>query len=389
MHIAFLIPTLDRMGGAERQLMVIARDLARRGWRVSVIALSGSGATAATELQLHEIAFLSLQMRKGLADPRGWIQLHRWIEGNRPDVLHAHLPHAALIARWSRLLAPVRVLVETIHSPATGGPLRKLAHRVSSRQPDSVTAVSRTAADALLAARMVQRDQITIVPNGIDLNLWKREPELRRATRQELRIREEFVWLAVGRLDPVKDHATLLRGFAGLSVNARLLIAGAGPLESQLRCLATTLGIESRVRFLGFQSEVLGWMQAADAFVLTSLREGLPLAFLEAAACELPAICTDIPAIRELVGTMPGRTIIPVGDSNALATAMNGMMRLTEQARRALGRDLRHSVAMRFSLDSVVDQWEETYRAVLARKAYPTRSGLTPSVLRDSTLELQ
>jgi len=78
-HVALLIPGLDRIGGAERQLMLLAKGLRGRGWRVSVVALSGTGGDAAAELAGAGIAFLSLEMRKGLADPRGWLRFHRWL----------------------------------------------------------------------------------------------------------------------------------------------------------------------------------------------------------------------------------------------------------------------------------------------------------------------
>ncbi|HEY2466677.1 MAG TPA: glycosyltransferase [Terracidiphilus sp.] len=380
MHIAFLIPSLDRIGGAEQQLTLLAKGLAHRGWRVSIIVLSGSGGRACIELRSDNVVCLSLHMRKGLADPRGWIQLHRWIRCNRPDVVHAHLPHAVLMARWSRFLAPVRALVETIHSPAVGGPIRRFAYRISAEQPDVVTAVSRTAGAPWLIERMVHEGQLAILPNGIDMDHWKRQPEVRRAIRQSLGLGDEFVWLAVGRLHPVKDHTTLLRAFARVPVSTGLLIVGSGPLESELRRLAGNLGIESRVQFLGFQSNVLPWIQAADAFVLTSLWEGLPMAFLESAACELPAIYIDIPAMRELNRDQPNPCAIPVGDSNALGAAMSAMMRRTEQERYALGRHMRQSVADQFNLPSVLDHWEETYRALLALKPCPTRSGSTPVI---------
>ena len=119
-HAAIAIPGLDRIGGAERQAMLLAKGLRRRGWRVSVVALSGSGGAAATELRDAGVAFMSLEMRKGLADPRGWIRFNRWLWRERPDVLHAHLPHAAWLARWSRLAAPVPVVIDTLHSSHTG-----------------------------------------------------------------------------------------------------------------------------------------------------------------------------------------------------------------------------------------------------------------------------
>ena len=105
-HIALIIPGLDRIGGAERQVILLAHGLCARGWRVSVVALSGAGGDAAAQLTASGVAFLSLSMRKGLADPRGWMRFHRWLQQEAPDVVHAHLPHAAWMARWSRTRAP-------------------------------------------------------------------------------------------------------------------------------------------------------------------------------------------------------------------------------------------------------------------------------------------
>jgi glycosyltransferase involved in cell wall biosynthesis len=389
MHIAFVIPTLDQIGGAEQQVILLAKGLAHRGRRVSVIALSGSGASAAKELETDQIDFLSLHMRKGLVDPRGWLGFRRWIKQHRPDVVHAHLPHAVLMARWTRLLSPFCVLIETIHSPATGGSLRGLGYRITRQQPDAVTSVSHTAAESWFSERMLDQSKLAVVPNGIDLDHWKRDAEVRQTTRRRLALGDEFVWLAVGRLEPVKDHATLLQAFAEVPPNARLFIAGAGRLEDELRCMVGKLNVEDRVRFLGFQSDVLPWMQAADGFLMSSRSEGLPLAFLEAAACKLPAVCTDIPAMRELVSNQCGFARVPVGDSDALASAMCEMMELDPRERSEIGKRLRRTVAARSSLSSILDRWEEIYDAMLALKPHPTRSGRTVPLLRGKSLQVQ
>lgn len=381
MHVAFLIPTIDRIGGAEQQVILLAKGLSDRGWRVTVIALSGSGGDAAAKLQSQGIGFLSLHMRNGLADPRGWNQFHHWMKLHQPEVLHAHLPHAVLFARFSRFAAPVRVLIETIHSPATGGPLRKLGYCASTRQPDAITAVSRAAAQPWLAAGVFDEKKLSVIPNGIDIDYWKSDRDVRIATRQELGFNDEFVWLTVGRLDPVKDHSTLLLAFATLPANARLLIAGSGPLERALRLFAARLGIGRRVQFLGFEPNVLRWMQLADAFVLCSQWEGLPMALLEAAACELPAVLTDIPAIRELIPSSVFLPMVPVGDANALGAAMNATMHLWELERCTLSMQMRQFVAGRFSLASALDKWENLYRAHLDLKPQPTCSA-SPESLR-------
>jgi glycosyltransferase involved in cell wall biosynthesis len=371
-HVAYLIPTIDRIGGAEQQMLLLARGMLKRGWRVSIIAVSGNGRDLAPILQSKGAAYLTLNM-KGLLDPGGRLRLRRWISSERPDVLHAHLPQASLLARWSRLVAPMPVLIDTIHSPEVGSTTRQLAYRATTWLPDLVTAVSRAAATPWIANKLVDADRLAIIPNGIDLNRWRRADEIQPAIRSQFKLNDRFVWLSVGRLDPVKDHATLLHALSLLPDSASLVIAGAGPLKTELLSLSRSLGIDHRVTLLGFEPDVRRWLQAADAFVLCSRSEGLPIALLEASACELPAVTTDLPGIRELLPDQDACFTAPVGDAGALAAAMNRMMCLTEPARQSLGQSARKQVAERFSLDSILDQWEAAYSGLLQQNPHPHR----------------
>jgi glycosyltransferase involved in cell wall biosynthesis len=372
-HVALLIPTLDRIGGAERQVILLANGLRSRGWRVSVVALSGAGGSAARELASEDIPFLTLEMRKGLADPRGWIRLNRWLRREQPDILHAHLPHAAWMARWSRLVAPARVVIDTIHTSSTGTAGRRLGYRCSRWLPDRVTAVGLAVRSAYLDAKMVSPQQVAVLPNGVDTELWKPDPETRSARRSEMGLGNEFLWLAAGRLEPVKDYPTMLRAFAMVSATTRLVIAGSGQQESALRFLSAALGIQARVRFLGFETDVRSWMRAADGFLLTSLREGLPMVLIEAAACGLPAVATDVAGTREIV--VDGQTgwLAPAGSPTELAGKMRTLMSATDAARRAMGARARQRVIERYSLASVLDRWEALYGELLAQNPRPRR----------------
>ena len=387
-HVAFLIPTIDRIGGAEQQVISLAKGLMLRNWKVSVIALSGTGGDAAQKLGSMGIDFLSLSMRKGLADPRGWIRLHLWIKRNQPDLVHAHLPHAILLARWSRIYSPVRVLVNTIHSPATGGLARQIGFRISSALPDVVTAVSRSAAKPWVASGMVRDEKLAVIRNGVDLNHWKRHDNVRTAMRRELQLSDEFLWLSVGRLDPVKEHSTLLRAFSLLPDHTRLIIAGTGPQQMKLTSLANELGLGRRVRFLGFEPEIVRWLCAADGFVLCSRWEGLPIALLEACACELPSVVTHIAGVREVLPDSFRFAPVPVGDSHSLAAAMRTIIRMSPFERRQLGQGLRKTIAERFSLDNVLDQWESLYSEALNANPQPLRLGRAELAL-GRTLQLQ
>lgn len=372
-HLALIIPTIDKLGGAERQVLILAKGMLNRGWRVNVVALSGSGGAAAAELLTSGVGFLSLHMRKGLADPRGWIRFNKWLRIARPDIVHAHLPHAAWMARWSRLCAPSRVVVDTIHSPGLGTLGRRLAYRCSRWLPDKVTAVSHSAADAYSSARMVSNSQIVVLPNGIDTDQWRPDPESHYSLRNALGLTNEFLWLAAGRLDPVKDYQALLHAMTTVSPPAQLVIAGAGPLESDLRLLAHQLDLEQRVRFLGFEPNVLRWMQAADGFVLSSWWEGLSMALLEACSCALPLVASDVPGNREVIISQQSGLLATVGDVNALASAMTQIMTKTPKERLDMGLQARNHVLQKFSLNSVLDRWETLYTTLLDQHPHPTR----------------
>ena len=371
MHIAYLIPTIDRIGGAERQLMLLATGMADRGWRVTVLALYGDGGRAADELAANNVSFLSLQMINGLRDARGWNGLRRWIKSAKPEILHAHLAQAALMGRGIRTVAPVRVLIDTIHSPAIGSAARQAGYRITSHIPDCVTAVSRSAARPWLDAHILDQRIAAVIPNGIDTGSWKSQSDHQSDCAQKS-APPAFRWLAVGRLEPVKDYATLLDALAMLPESSHLTICGSGPLEHALRLQATQLRIQDRVTFLGFQSDVTRLMQTHDAFVLSSLWEGLPIALIEACACELPAVFTETDGCREVLpdSSVP---VAPVGDPQALASAMLAMMNMPECDRRELGRRVRQKIVGRFDLHSVLNRYELLYRRLLAAKPRPTR----------------
>lgn len=370
-HIALVVPTLDRLAGAERQVMLLARALASRNWPVTIVALSGSGSNTAEELRSAGVEFVSLEMRKGLADPRGWIGFRNWLRRRRPDIVHAHLPHAAWLARWSRLWAPVPVLIDSIHTSAIGTCGRRIGYRLSKRLPDVVCAVSEGVADAYLSARMVSKRRQVVIPNGVDVERWRPDPGAGNEVRRRLGFTDEFLWLAAGRLDPVKDYPALLSAMIEVPKAAHLVIAGAGPDEVSLRRLAVRLGIETRVRFIGFQPDVLPWMQAVDGFVLSSRWEGLPMSLLEAGACALPAVATNVPGSRDVLVNGETGFLASPGDTLALRSAMNRMMRLAPEMRAVMGRHARTRVVEHFSIDAVLDRWETLYRDLLQKRARP------------------
>lgn len=374
-HVAMLIPTLDQLGGAERQVMLLAKGMVRRSWRVSVVTLAGTGGERAEELRQAGIEFVSLEMRKGVVDARGWMRLLRWQGKQQPDVVHAHLPHAVWMARWARVLMPVRVVVDTIHTSSTGKIGRKLGYRWSHWLTDQVTAVSEDVASAYRDAGMVGAHKLIVVPNGVEMRELKADVKVQKKIWSHLRLKDEFLWLTVGRLEPVKDHATLLRAFKLLPICAQLAIAGRGSLEAELKSLAGALGISERVHFLGFVQNTRDWMQAADGHVLTSRWEGLPMGVLEASACGLPTVATNVPGTREVVKHGQTGLLAKAGDAGSVASALLKVMGMSAAKRAALGDRARLEALERFDMHHVLGRWERLYEALLKGSPEPKRHG--------------
>lgn len=375
-QIALLVPGLDQIGGAERQVISLAQGLAARAWNVSMIALSGSGEAVQPQLAHAGVRLFGFQMRHGLADPPAWLRVNRWLRTHRPDIVHAHLPHATYLARWARLTSPVRVVIDTIHTSATGPIARRLGFASSRWLSDCTTIVSHTAAQGWQDAGTVSASRLAVIPNGVDTEVWRPDTEMRAWMRAQLGIGNTFMWLAAGRLDPVKNYALLLRAFARLPAGTLLYVAGTGPLEAELRQQACDLGIQDRVHFLGFVDNLLPWMQAADAVALASRWEGLPLVLLEAAATALPVVATDVPGTREVI--VPGSTgfLCAADDPAQMAAAMLCVMDLSPEQRAATGANARAHTVSNFSLPRVLDRWEALYEHLLAIRRESRRFAL-------------
>jgi glycosyltransferase involved in cell wall biosynthesis len=370
MRILFLSTSMG-MGGADSQLLVAAQDLQARGHDILVVSLTPLGPMG-LRARTSGIATESLEMRRGIPDPRGLARLIRIVRAWQPDVLHSHMVHANLMARALQLVAPVPALISTVHNIYEGNALLMAAYRLTNGLVDRMTIISEAAAERFIRDRIIPRDLLRVVPNGVDPELYRQPAEVRDGLRRALGLRDAFVWLAVGRFETAKDYPNMLRAFAGVHERhpeAVLLLAGRGSLQSETESLARDLQIGSAVRFLGVRDDVAALVSAADGYVMSSAWEGMPMVLLEAAAGGLPIVTTKVGGTAEVVRDQETGYLAPPGDSQALASAMERLMNLTKAERRALGERGREHIRANYGLHRVVERWEELYREVLAQKA--------------------
>ena len=370
MRILFLSTSMG-MGGADSQLLSAAHGMRSRGHEVRIVSLTQLGPMG-LEAQRAGIPTESLDMRRGVPDPRGLVRLVRLVRAWRPDVLHSHMVHANLMARVLRVITPVPVMVSTIHNIYEGGRLRMAAYRLTNALVDHVTIVSQAAADRFVRDRIVPKSLLTVIPNGVDTEQFRRIPrELGHSLRQSLGLEQEFVWLAVGRFEIAKDYPNMLRGFSRVRErfpHAILLLVGRGSLQSETERLAQSLDLGSGVRFLGVRDDVVQVMSAADGYVMSSAWEGMPMVLLEAAAAGLPIVTTRVGGNHEVVRDGESGFVVPPRDHEALGRAMLQLMELSETERRSMGDRGREIIRAHYGLNRVVERWEELYRDVLARK---------------------
>ena len=367
-RIALVSTNLAR-GGAESQVALLAAGLSRRGWDVSVISLLPPTAFE-REFAAAGVSVHSLDMQPGSPNPAGYARLLRILRDLRPQVVHSHMFHANLLARVARLIAPIPALVSTLHSIAessrgsSGVGRRDWLYRVTDPLADLTVAVCQAAAERHAEAKAVPGKKLRVVPNGVDTNVYRPDAIRREQVRRQLGIGQKFAWLAVGRLMWKKGYETLLRASAHEKLGV-LLVAGAGPQESELRELARELGVNAR--FLGEREDVADLMTACDGLVQSSVVEGLPMAVLEAASSGLACVVTDAGGASDIV--LDGHTgyVVPLGDPGALAEAMSRFAGMPAEARHKMGLAAREHVMAHFDQDKVLTQWEQIYLEMLQR----------------------
>jgi sugar transferase (PEP-CTERM/EpsH1 system associated) len=309
-------------------------------------------------------------------DLGAFVRLIRLLRAVRPAIVHSR-NWAALDAIPAARMAGVGVVVHGEHGREASDPegrngrrnrIRRLIHPLVS---EFVT-VSGDLERWLVEGVRLPAGKVTAIPNGVDLTRFG-YPD-RQEARRSLGLPDDgsLVVGTVGRLDPVKDQAGLLRAVADLlpaHPDAWVIVAGNGPCREDLVGLAASLQITSRVRFLGERSDVPAVLAAMDVFVLPSIGEGMSNTLLEAMASSLPVVATRVGGNPELIEDGVNGRLVPAQDPGALTAAIAGY--LDDSHLRALhGKASRERVVNSFSLERMSEAYVNLYARLLARRGW-------------------
>jgi sugar transferase (PEP-CTERM/EpsH1 system associated) len=340
-EIVHVVENLDR-GGLERTVVDLIASQRDAGHECRVICLFKLGLLA-RELLASGVRVDACGKRRGL-DLRALRRARALIRQSPGAVIHTHNAMAHYYAVLATLGLPVKCRINTRHG--MGGRTRsgrqEWLYRQSLRFTDYAVAVCEAARQRFAADGMRPRRALLAVPNGIRLERFRPADDVaRQALVAELGLPPgSRIIGTVGRLQPVKDHALLLRAFAKVRMQvpeAALVIVGDGPLRAALEAQAEQAGLSDAVRFMGDRHDVPRLLTGMEVFALSSASEGYSVALLEACASSLPIVATDVGGNREIVRHGINGRLVPSGDTAAIATALIALLRGGEQAA-AMGR---------------------------------------------------
>jgi glycosyltransferase involved in cell wall biosynthesis len=363
-RITMVIPSLTS-GGAERVMSTLANAWARRGTAVTLLTFDDG----------HEPPFYPLDPRVdhrpiGIARVSGSsiaaygnnvsrvISLRRAIKRSRPDLVFSFLDTTNVLTLISTrgLGVPVVVQEHTDPSQKRLDPGWVRLRRWFYPRADRVVVLSKTALgyfDEEVKAKSA------IIPNPIVIEPPSGDPP---------RPRDHKLLIALGRLGPEKGYDTLLRAFAEVAPKQPdwdLVIWGDGRLRGELETLRHELGLDDRVAMPGRTRTPHEELRNADLFVMSSRREGFPMALGEAMACGLAAVCSDCESgPRELIRHGVDGLLVPPEDAESLAAALLELMGDENRRKRMASRA--PEVLTRFGFERVLQQWDDLFEEAIA-----------------------
>jgi glycosyltransferase involved in cell wall biosynthesis len=356
------------LGGAERQLVLLAEGLHRAGVRTEVITLFETGPNA-ERLTAAGVPLTNLGNGRVGKDPiglarafRSWAYLMWHLRRTRPQIVHAYLSHACLLATPAARLAGVPVLVagrRSLGDLDEGRPLRRFSQRLITRSADLLIANSEAVARYASAREGLPAAKMAVVRNGLPQEAFAAcEPA-------EVPDPQGPVLVCVANLHTYKGHRFLLDALALVRNSGRpttLVVIGEGPQRDALARQSQRLDLD--VRLLGRRTDVGRYLARADLVVHPSLTEGMPNAVMEAMAVGRPIVAADAGGTSELLHPDRG-VLVPPGDEHALADAIGRL--LGDPAERArLGAAARAYAAAELSADAMVARHLDIYSELVS-----------------------
>ena len=298
-------------------------------------------------------------------------QLKSIIDEGDFSIVHCHTPVGGVLGRLAARNARKKGarIIYTAHGFHfyKGAPIKNWllfypAEKLCAHFTDVLITINKE--DYLLAQKKMKAKCVKYVPGvGVDLNKFGKSTVDKATKRRELGVPEDsLVILSVGELTPGKNHETAIRAVA--DIDAYYLIAGDGVLRQHLQSKIDELGVNNKVKLLGYRRDVADLCKAADIFVFPSFREGLPVAVMEAMASGLPCVVSKIRGNTDLLENTDGGFLCDPKDASEFAEKLK-ILASDAKMREEMGRNNLDGIQA-FSIETVTDEMRKIYDEALA-----------------------
>lgn len=388
MSRVLLAITKSELGGAQRYVDQLVRLLPRHGFE-PVVACGGDGwlvdqARAAGAEVIQVPGLSAARTFQGLAELRTLGELGRLIREGDFDVVHGNSTRAGFLTRWAAHRARVPVVIFTAHGFFFQERMHGLrratyaaAERLAARWSDAIITVSEADRTAAVRAGLCPVEKLITIRNGLDQDHLLRLRQGRvHAGRTALPCggSSSFLVGTLANLYPTKGLDHLVGAMADVrkvEPSARLVVVGEGPERLRLEALVRVHGVEGTVTFLGRMADPWRVLSGVDLFVLSSTKEGLPFALIEAMAAGLPIVATRVGGIPEVLVDGRSALLVPPGDPGALSQAICRLLREPRLAT-ALGEEAQHAfLGDGLTAEAMAAATAGLYRRLLAAKRSP------------------
>jgi glycosyltransferase involved in cell wall biosynthesis len=350
-------------GGVESRVVIQAEGMRDLVGEIRVCTFWKPGA-AADRLGASRIPVDVLGLDPSITSTRATLTLNRYLRQRRPDILHCCIGEG----NWHGLLAGVMAGVPNRIAEEVGlttrGPFSRRLFPQLYRLAHCVIGVSEATCRFLREEDGVPGGKVALVYNAADAAYFQPPLPRRRPIDAPFRV------VTVGRLDPVKNQAMLIRAFASLRrqcPDCELVLIGEGPSRPSLEALIAELHVADGVRLIGFRNDIRAQLADADLFVLPSLSEGFGIALVEAMACEVPVLAAGVGGLVEVVQGLGSEYLVAPRDEAGWTDAMGRIRAMPRDERKQLGRRGRRLVKDRFSPHAYIANLCALYERLMQR----------------------
>lgn len=363
-----------QIGGTELNTVRWAERLSPDRFQLTVVHFQADGPLRTRYQQAGaQLVHVPLRNMYGPGAVRQGIRLARFLARARIDVFHTHDLYSNIFGvLWARLAG-----VPTVIASRRWWQLYRLrAHQIANRW--AYHAAHRVLANSPSVAALLTREgippaKVACIPNSLAETAFLPLPAAERAAwRTRLGVPADALVIGiVARLDPLKDHGTLLKAFARVAATvpqASLLCVGEGPQRAELTALAQALRLDGRVLFPGTLTPPFNLHQLFDVSVLCSTAEGFPNSVLEGMAAGRPVIATRVGGVPDAIDDGKTGVLVPAGDPEALAAALRGVLDAPERAR-TLGAAAQAHVREEYHETRTIERLSRWYESLAPARA--------------------